>query len=337
MKSLLNSTTLVLAALALAACGLVQSPTPGLDSETLRSELASYRQDLAPGIVVSFVEGLTPEMPGKVAYVTHVPSGSQAVLERDAKMIHRHDGRADGAGRLDALLGDVAAMARITEGLTNGEDLRPQMHTINWVPLIKFGSIKYVKLGKQAGPATPEGGADLRIEDLGPELYRIAFRGDGYAGPNYRHQDGDATHLNPGTQVFVVKGYSPQFRLGTVEEGKAVLYEADTNPFAKTGANLLDIRGKVTTIDILNDDDALTVLATIDDERTVERFIEMVLGAPVDQGSNDYGGPRYFLGLRLEDGTSVVRAFWMETGELSRGIIAGPEAASIVSSALPND
>ena len=39
MKSLLNSTTLVLAALALAACGLVQSPTPGLDSETLRSDL----------------------------------------------------------------------------------------------------------------------------------------------------------------------------------------------------------------------------------------------------------------------------------------------------------
>ena len=201
MKSLLNSTTLVLAALALAACGLVQSPTPGLDSETLKSELASYRQDLAPGIVVSFVEGLTPEIPGKVAYVTHVPSGSQAVLERDAKLIHRHDGRADGPGRLDALLGDAAAMARITEGLTNGEDLRPQMHTIYWVPLIKFGSIKYVKLGKQAGPATPEGGGDLRIEDLGPELYRIAFRGDGYAGPNYRHQDGDATHLNPGTQV----------------------------------------------------------------------------------------------------------------------------------------
>ena len=58
-----------------------------------------------------------------------------------------------------------------------------------------------MKLGKHAGPATPEGGADLRVEDLGPELYRIAFRGDGYAGPNNRYQDGDATHLNPGTQV----------------------------------------------------------------------------------------------------------------------------------------
>ena len=80
-----------------------------------------------------------------------------------------------------------AAMARITEGPRNGEDVRPQTHTIYWVPLIKFGGITYVKLGKQAGPATPEGGADLRIEDLGPELYRIAFRGDGYAGPNYRH------------------------------------------------------------------------------------------------------------------------------------------------------
>ena len=94
-----------------------------------------------------------------------------------------------------------------------------------------------------------------------------------------------------------------------MEEGRAVLYEADTNPFAKTGADLLDIRGNVTTIDILNDDDDLTALATIDDERTVERFVEVVLGAPADQGSFDFDGPRYFLGLRLEDGTSVVRAF----------------------------
>ena len=134
MKSLLKSTTLVLAALALAACGLVQSPTPGLDSETLRPELDTYRLDLSSGMVVAFVEGLTPGMSGKVAYVTHVPSGSQAVLERDAKLMNRHDGRADGPSRLDALLGDAAAMARITEGVTNGEDLRPQMHTIFWVP-----------------------------------------------------------------------------------------------------------------------------------------------------------------------------------------------------------
>ena len=55
-----------------------------------------------------------------------------------------------------------------------------------------------------------------------------------------------------------VKGYSPEFRLGTLEDGKPTLYEADTNPFAETGGDLLDIRGKVTAIVILNDDHRMT-------------------------------------------------------------------------------
>ena len=61
------------------------------------------------------------------------------------------------------------------------------------------------------------------------------------------------------------------------------LFEADTNPLATTGEDLLDIRGKVTAIDILSEEDAKTVLGTIDGERHVERFAELVLESPVDQ------------------------------------------------------
>ena len=43
------------------------------------------------------------------------------------------------------------------------------------------------------------------------------------------------------------------------------------------------IRGKVTAIDILSEEDAKTVLGTIDGERHVERFAELVLESPVDQ------------------------------------------------------
>ena len=39
------------------------------------------------------------------------------------------------------------------------------------------------------------------------------------------------------------------------------LFEADTNPLATTGEDLLDIRGKVTAIDILSEEDAKTVWA----------------------------------------------------------------------------
>ncbi len=320
---------IAVAALVLAGCALLQSPTPP-DSETLKSDLATYRQDLGPGVVVAFVEGLTREMPGKVAYVTHVASGSQVVLDIDWNLIHRHDER----GHLDALLRDTETVARIREGLMKGEDLRPQAHTITWVPLFQFGGIKFVKLGNITGPAGDEDGPDLRPDDLGPVLYRIAFRGNGYAGPGYRVQDGDATYLDPGTQVYSVGGYSEQFRLGTVEDDRVILYEADTNPHAEIGADLLDIRGKVTAIDILDDDDALTVLSKIEDEGTLHRFVELLLAAPVDQGIRKYDGQRYFLGLRLADGTSVVRAFWLETGEFSRGIVAGPAAVAIVTAAV---
>ena len=329
MKTLLKSITLGLAALALVACGGLESTTPEPASET-------YRLDLSSSVVVAFVEGLTPEMSEKVAYVTHVPTGSQVILDREGKVIRRHDGRADGPSRLDAVVGDEAAMARITKGLTNGEDARPQAHTISWVPLMQFGGIQYVRAWHFAGEEIREGERDLAVEDLGPELYRVAFRGDGYAGAYYRYQEGDATFLNPGTQVYAVKGYAPEFRLGTLEEGRATLYEADTNPFAKTGEDLLDIRGKVTAIDILNDDHPMTVAGTIDDEQTIEELVDLVLGSPVNQGSRDHDGPRYFLGIRLADGTSVVRAFWLETGELSRGIIGGPTVASMVSNALPD-
>lgn len=99
MKLLLKSTAIGLVALALVACGVLPWAEPERASE-------DYRLDLGPGVVAAFVEGLTPGMQGKVAYVTHVPSGTQAVLDRSGKLVHRHDGRAGGPERLDALFGD---------------------------------------------------------------------------------------------------------------------------------------------------------------------------------------------------------------------------------------
>ena len=326
---------IAVAALALTACDLLQSPTPTF-SETLKSDLATLRQDLSSDVVVAFVEGLTPEVPGKVAYITHVTSGSQAVLNIDGKLTHRYDGRGDGRGHLDAILGDADAMSRIKGGLTSGEDLRPQAHTITWVPLFQFGGIKFVKLRNITEPAYVTDGRGLSMDDLGPVLYRIAFRGNGYVGPGYNLQDGDATYLNPGTEVYTVIGYSEQFRLATVEDGRVVLYEADSNPLAETGADLLDIHGKVSAIDILDDTDEMTVISTIQEEQAIHKFVKVLLAAPVDQGIRKHDGQRYFLRLRLADGTSVVRAFWLETGELSRGILAGPAAVAIVTDAVRN-
>ena len=324
------------------------TPSPKLPgSITPAPASESFRLDLGGGVVVAFVEGLSPKFSGKVAYVTHVPTGSQLVLDPDGEIIDRHDGRDDGPDRLDAVLADQATVDRIVEGLKGDGDLRPRQTAADWAHSIQFGGITYLAKGSLVGPIITEGERALTTEDLGSELYRVAFRIEGYSG--YPHLDGDATYLNPGTPVYGVKGYVQEFRLAILEDGGVRLFESDTNPLAKTGEALLDIRGKVTSIDVLSTKNSIKVLGTkvengedvvlgkIEEERAIERFVEMVLDSPVDQGNRDREGPRYFLDFRQADGTSVVRAFWLESGEISQGIMTDPAATLSVWRALGED
>ena len=117
--------------------------------------------------------------------------------------------------------------------------------------------------------------------------------------------------------------------MATFEQGKPTLYEADTNPSARIGADLLDIRGKVIAIAVLSEEDGETVLGTIGDETAVGNLVGTVLESPVDQGRQDHQGPRYFLGFRLADRTAVVRAFWLESGELLPGGHDGPHISPV--------
>ena len=99
MKKILTAIALGLTALAMMSCGGTQSnhsaspaPTPqplAVDSSNTVAE--TLRLDLAPDVVVAFVQGLTQDAPEKLAYVTHVPSGSQAILDSEGRVVHRHD------------------------------------------------------------------------------------------------------------------------------------------------------------------------------------------------------------------------------------------------------
>ncbi len=287
----------------------------------------SYRLDLGPGLVAAFVKSQSGARSGKVAYVTHVPSGSQAVVDRDGRIIERHDGRGDGPSRLDEVFGEKATMKRIIRGIQSDREPRSnQWVVIEWVPLFQFGSIKYV-----SNWVTKED--TLTGEDL-TEFYRVAFKADGNVGLGYRIQDGDETYLSPGTPVYAFEDYAPEFRLGIVQDGIVTIYEADTNPNAKVSEDLLDIRGMALAIDILSDEYAATVLGTIQEDRAVYRIVELILASPVDQGSHDRGGERFILDFRLADGMSLVRPFWLETGELWRGIMTGPAVAQSLRSAV---
>jgi hypothetical protein len=100
-----------------------------------------------------------------------------------------------------------------------------------------------------------------------------------------------------------------------------ILYEADTNPAAKKGADLLDISGKVEYIGVNSAVDGTTELASIKEEGQVLELVDMILEAPVDQTFRSHEGRQYFIAFYLNDGTVVKRSYYIHSGDLSRGIM----------------
>ena len=198
--------------------------------------------------------------------------------------------------------------------------------SIDWIDFVQFNGIHYIAVDYFGGAA----GRDLVEADLGPEFARVKNK---YAETYLFFipkccRDGDAAYLDAGTLVYIVKGYNPEFRLAAYRDGRLILYEADTNPKAQTGADLLDIGGKVRYIGVNSAQDGVTELATITDPEQVAVLVELVLGSPVDQTHMTQVGIQYFIAFNLRDGTIVSRGYSPDSGELSRGIML-PDAFGI--------
>lgn len=187
---------------------------------------------------------------------------------------------------------------------------------IDYVNFFQFNGIRYIS------GLTPDFGRALTASDLGPVFAKVHAKLSGnVSDPNYRPQDGDAAYLEPGAPVYEVKGYAAAFRLAAYLNGRLDLYEVDTNPRARVGADLLDIGGKVCAIDVISAQDGTTVLATIRDQVEVRRLVAMVLVAPVNQVIPTSSGQEYIVAFRLADGTATARIFWPEQVVLGRGIL----------------
>ncbi len=191
--------------------------------------------------------------------------------------------------------------------------------TVDYIDFIQHGDIQYV------APFSAGLGRALTDADLGPEQFRVkdtlARGGHGTGGTP---QDGDAAFVPAGDPVYAVRGYTPTFRVAARHDGRLVLYEADSNPAAKTGRDLLDLDGKVAAITLLSPKDGRTVLGRIADPTRVRDLVSLVLAAPVDQSVLPTAAPAAFVGFELTDGTVTSRAYFRDPGILQRGIrVAG--------------
>jgi hypothetical protein len=95
-------------------------------------------------------------------------------------------------------------------------------------------------------------GDQLTQDSLGPPFAAVELTvSENISTMNYELKDGDAAFLPANTLVYIVRGYRPEFRLAVISEETVVLYEADTNPQAKRGSDLLDLADKVRSIHAL--------------------------------------------------------------------------------------
>jgi hypothetical protein len=202
---------------------------------------------------------------------------------------------------------------------------------IDWVNFVKLNGITYSADLTYAG-------RELEKSDLGSAYANVKFKvADNISDSNYMIKDGDAAFLEAGTPVYTVNGYKPEFRLAAYLNGRIVLFEADQNPHAKKGADLLDLKGKVSYIGINSEYDGKTELAAIKDPEQVERLVELVSDAPINKTASREGGTeRYFIAFHMQDGTAVVRSYWTGAGELFRGIHLSDEFNEAIKRALYN-
>lgn len=208
------------------------------------------------------------------------------------------------------------------------QDARQQVHTctVEWVDFVRFDGIGYSSLASFP--------VDQLGQVIGPEFARVAFRVP--SDCDYRPKDGDAAYLEPGTPLYAVTGYRTNFVLAANTGGVVKLYEADDIPNAKTGADLLDIDGKVAFARILAND-AVTEVGRIKDPAQVEQLVAGVLQAKItraDPGRRT--GEMYFVSLHMHDGIVIRAVYWQQAGELSRGIRypLGPTARDLLNAAI---
>jgi hypothetical protein len=202
---------------------------------------------------------------------------------------------------------------------------RPVAGPRDYIDFVRFGGVTYYVADHGVGRPIASG-------DLGPR-FAVVRANPPTSGPPlaYRPRDGDAPYLAVGSPVFTVKGYHPSFRLAASHHGRLHLYEAEEAAGARTGADLLDLAGKVRYLSV---NSRRFELARIKDGPRVAELVAQVLAAPV-RPTDGRAEHRYcFVVFNLADGTAVRRSFFPDTGQLAPGVYVPPAFTEAMEQAL---
>lgn len=184
---------------------------------------------------------------------------------------------------------------------------------------VQFDGIAYTILGGgRAGPGKHSFGP----EDLGPVYARtkVNLNTADVDRETYVSRDGDAACGDAGNPVYTVRGYDPSFRLAAYcfeGDKEPALFEADVNPRARKGADLLPLEGKVEHVTISGGDAPNRKLGEIREPARVRELVAMLLSAPTRPAVKDFDWPYYTLTFHTADGLDVSRIYWRDTRQLT--------------------
>jgi hypothetical protein len=259
--------------------------------------------------------------------------------------VEAHDGTTDVGGLMGLEVGEVRwgmLVVAMVVPWAGGCDL-VTAPTVSGGPgcrkLVHEGAADYVNFVKLNGITytadRPLVGRTLGDGDLGPVHARVRCSLREKMDPARGGlQDGDAAYLEAGSPLYQVGGYRPSFRLAARQDGRLVIFEADTNPRARVGRDLLDLEGKVRRISVNSRADGTTELAAITDPGQVAGMVGMLLAGPVDQRGQPAGEqPVRLLAFHLLDGTAMVRIYDPGNRRVERGILVPRRFGELVQAA----
>jgi hypothetical protein len=186
---------------------------------------------------------------------------------------------------------------------------------VDYIPFVRLNGIEYTQTYGRHGGARPVIGAEVgtvrcTLEEIQP-------------GGAYRPVDGDSAFLPTGTVLYATKGVVPaSFRLVTAD---GTVFEANHADRARTGADLLPLRGLVVSIEVRGPADGLTkgqepaLRKRITDPAQVEAVLAGIARAPI-VGRLPQAADTGQLQFRLTDGTVVQRG-WSRPDRLLQGQI----------------
>lgn len=147
-------------------------------------------------------------------------------------------------------------------------------------------------------------------------------------------RSGDAAFVPVGTPVRQVEGFDPAFRLAVEVDGGVRLYERSAPSEPGLGRDVFPgVAQHVRAVLLLSQRDGTTELARIDDADEVARLLSELQHAPYRPGRPFDAD--LFLGLLLDDGSTVRRAYDTRTGVLSPGLQLGGSFVGAISAARP--